>query len=119
MEPTRHRTICGFSPTWFVHLTAAVTGRRQPIRFNSLVNWRLPNGVIMNVTTKLEQLKEAEAIYEQASTAESLARSEATSALNKLNAAQKAFDDECEKLRDKAKGGDWKSRNNRVLVKAS
>lgn len=63
----------------------------------------------MSVTEKLEKLKEAEEIYEQAKIAAGLARSEETQALNRLNEAQRAFDAEVHTIRGDSPGGDWKS----------
>lgn len=62
----------------------------------------------MSVTEKLEKLKEAEKIYEQAKIACCLARSEETQALNRLNEAQRAFDAEVQTIRGDSPGGDWK-----------
>ena len=71
------------------------------------------------ITEKLEKLKEAEAIYEQARIACSMARSEETSALNKLNEAQRAFDAEVETVKNDTPGGDWKERKRQRFAEAS
>ena len=62
----------------------------------------------MSVTEKLEKLKEAESIYEQAQIAASMARREETEAVNRLNDAQRAFDAEVEAVKKKSPGGVWR-----------
>lgn len=60
------------------------------------------------ITEKLEKLREAEAIYEQAKTAYRIANAEEVDALNKLNEAQRAFDTAVAAIKKDSPGGDWK-----------
>ena len=62
----------------------------------------------MSITERLEELMEAQARYTEAEEKERIARSDEIAARNRLNKAQKAFDEEVAKVRNESPGGDWK-----------